>query len=74
MDLEKLKKLVNEMCDACAASGDKPDAKDSPKQAKMARTDLVTIARDAQELVNMFSDETDLPEWVESKITKAADY
>ena len=74
MDLEKLKKLVNEMCDACAASGDKPDAKDSPKQAKMARTDLVTIARDAQELVNMFSDETDLPEWVESEITKAADY
>lgn len=75
MDLEKLRKLVNEMCAACdASSGDKPDAKDSPKQAKMARTDLVTIARDAQELVNMFSDETDLPEWVESKITKAADY
>ncbi len=81
MNLEQLKKLVNEAC------GDH-DAQQTPKQSqqgsysgeqkssggKMARTDLVTIAKDAQELVNMFGDDAELPDWVESKLTKASDY
>ena len=84
MKLEELKKIVNEMCDACDSKdshshGDSSDAKtyDGEEKAsggKMARTDLVTIAKDAQELMNMFGDEAELPDWVESKLTKAADY
>jgi len=64
MDLNELRKLVNEACGVA----------DSHSGAKMARTDLVTIAKDAQELVNMFGDDSELPDWVESKLTKAADY
>ena len=85
MNLEQLRRLVNEAC------GDH-DAQQAPQQAptpqqqgnfsgeekasggKMARTDLVTIAKDAQELVNMFGDDAELPDWVESKLTKASDY
>lgn len=73
LDLEKLKKLVNEACDA---QDEKQgySGKEEPSGAKMARTDLITIARDAQELVNMFGDDRELDDWVEAKITKAADY
>ncbi len=74
MNLEKLRDLVNEMCDACDAKEKHTRHDQNPKQGKMARTDLVTIAKDAHELINMFGDDADLPEWVESKITKAADY
>tara|TARA_Y100001937_G_scaffold128850_1_gene209031 strand:+ start:10706 stop:11383 length:678 start_codon:yes stop_codon:yes gene_type:complete len=74
MNLEKLRDLVNEMCDACDAKEKHARHDQNPKQGKMARTDLVTIAKDAHELMNMFGDDADLPEWVESKITKAADY
>lgn len=81
MDLEKLRKLVNEMCDASDTpapnSGEQqPQHKgqEEPSGSKMARTDLVTIAKESQELVNMFGDEAELPDWVESKLTKAADY
>tara|TARA_B100000963_G_C22615703_1_gene667210 strand:- start:240 stop:1010 length:771 start_codon:yes stop_codon:yes gene_type:complete len=72
MNLDKLRELVYEACDACDAQHDKHGQ--SGKQGKMARTDLVSLAKDAQELVNMFGDDADLPEWVESKITKASDY
>ena len=72
MDLEKLKKLVNEMCDEHDATQHK--GKQEPSGGKMARTDLITIAKDAQELVNMFGDDKELDDWVEAKITKAADY
>ena len=78
MKLEELRKLVDEAC------GDY-DAQQRPQQGnfsgeekasggKMARTDLVTIAKDAQELLNMFGDDAELPDWVESKLTKASDY
>ena len=81
MNLEKLRELVKEACDACDAqqphSHDKQPGFGGEEKAsggRMARTDLVTIAKDAQELVNMFGDDTELPDWVESKLTKAADY
>ena len=81
MKLEELRKLVNEAC----GDYDAQQQQQQPQQGgfsgekkasggKMARTDLVTIAKDAQELVNMFGDEAELPDWVESKLTKAADY
>lgn len=68
MNLDKLRKLVNEACDQLDQESEKASG------SKMARTDLVTIAKDAQELVNMFGDDAELPDWVESKLTKASDY
>ena len=42
---------------------------------EMAINQLKTIARNAQALVDMLEKEsTDLPEWLESKITLAEDY
>ena len=77
MNLEKLKKLVQEACGDYDAHQKQQQGFGGEKKAsggKMARTDLVTIAKDAQELVNMFGDDAELPDWVESKLTKAADY
>ena len=40
----------------------------------MAVNQLKTIMHNAQEMIDMIGDKTDLPEWVESKITLAEDY
>jgi len=40
----------------------------------MAVNQLRTIMHNAEELCEMLGDNTDLPEWVESKITLAEDY
>ena len=40
----------------------------------MAVNQLKTIMHNAEEMINMLGDNTDLPEWVESKITLAEDY
>jgi len=40
----------------------------------MAKSDLRSIIRNAQELHDMIMEEADLPEWIQSKITLAADY
>ena len=69
MNIDMLKKLVVEVCAEAEYDG-----KEKPSGGKMARTDLVTISKDAQELVNMFGDDAELPDWVEAKLTKAADY
>ena len=78
MKLEELRKLVHEACGDYDAQQQKQQGgfggEKKASGGKMARTDLVTIAKDAQELVNMFGDEAELPDWVESKLTKAADY
>ena len=78
MNLEQLRKLVQEACGDYDAQqqNQKPgfDGEEKASGGKMARTDLVTIAKDAQELLNMFGDDAELPDWVESKLTKASDY
>ena len=43
-------------------------------EGKMARGQLYNIVQYATELMQMFDDQTDLPEWVEAKITKAFSY
>lgn len=43
-------------------------------EGKMAKTQLTTLADAAQELMGMLGDDQNLPEWVQSKITKAVDY
>jgi hypothetical protein len=43
-------------------------------EGAMARTQLQSICRNAKELVDMLKDDENMPEWVQSKITKAEDY
>ena len=43
-------------------------------EGKMAKYDVKEIAQDAMDVFKMIDEEDDLPEWLEAKITKAADY
>ena len=43
-------------------------------QAKMHRTTLAHLMADVKILLSMIEDTDDLPEWLETKITKAGDY
>jgi hypothetical protein len=43
-------------------------------EGAMAKTQLRGIVADASHMIKMFYDEQNLPEWVQNKITKAADY
>jgi len=44
------------------------------REGKMAKFDAKEIAEDAAAVFKMIDEESDLPEWLEAKITKAADY
>ena len=56
--------------------GDPKDKQyDSPEgEGKMAKGDAIELAKDAKDVAEMIGPDTNLPEWVEAKITKAADY
>lgn len=43
-------------------------------EVEMATTELKAIMNDAQEIMDMLSPDAELEAWVQSKITKAADY
>jgi len=43
-------------------------------EGQMARTQLQTIWRNSKDLIDMLSDDENMPEWVQSKITLAQDY
>ena len=43
-------------------------------EGDMAKDDLATIIRAARKLTGMLDDDENMPEWVQSKINKAADY
>lgn len=50
------------------------DQREYNYEGEMAKTKLRTICRHADELEKMLGDDQNLPEWVQSKITKAEDY
>ena len=57
--------------------GEHDDSKDSSEydqEGDMAKGQLRTMMSAAKELENMLGDDDNLPEWVQSKITKATDY
>tara|TARA_Y100000114_G_C11646740_1_gene272086 strand:+ start:260 stop:586 length:327 start_codon:yes stop_codon:yes gene_type:complete len=48
---------------------------DGPEgEGKMAKGNVIELAKDASDVASMIGPNTNLPEWVESKITLAADY
>lgn len=50
------------------------DSGEYGEEGGMAKSDLKTLIRNAQELHDMLDEETDLPEHVQSKIVLAAEY
>jgi hypothetical protein len=50
------------------------DAGEFDYEGDMAKDDLATIVRAARKLTGMLDDNENMPEWVQSKINKAADY
>jgi hypothetical protein len=50
------------------------DVREYDYEGDMAKTQLKTIIRNAQNIHDMLEDNDNLPEWVQSKITLAADY
>lgn len=53
---------------------DDKDPNEYDQEGEMAKTQLQTIMRNAQDLMNLLEDDDNLPEWVQNKITKASDY
>lgn len=53
---------------------EKKDPREYGYEGDMAMTQLRTIMRNSQDMHDMMKPDTDLPEWVQSKITLAADY
>ena len=53
---------------------DPADKGEYDREGDMAKTQLRGILADAGHMIEMFSDDQNLPEWVQNKITKAADY
>lgn len=53
---------------------EKKDNREYDYEGEMAVTQLKTIMRHAEHLMKMMEPNTNLPEWVQSKITKAQDY
>jgi len=50
------------------------DAREYDYEGDMARSDLRSIINNAQEVHDMLEENTNLPEWVQSKITLSEDY
>ena len=50
------------------------DPNEYDNEGEMTKGQLRTLLDAAQELHDMVTDDENLPEWVQSKITKAADY
>ena len=50
------------------------DPNEYDNEGEMAKTQLKTIMRNAEEMMNLLDDEENMPEWVQNKITKASDY
>ncbi len=82
MEIQKLKKIkikIIEGCDPCGSEAPFPSEKPMPnahnqEEARMHRTTLAHLMADVKVLLDMIQDGDDLPEWLETKITKARDY
>jgi hypothetical protein len=66
-------KMIRESSDLDEAV-DNDDKGEYDNEGEMAKTQLRGVVADASHMIKMFSDDQNLPEWVQAKITKAADY
>ena len=57
-----------------AADAKKSVTEEVDYEGEMAKSELYRLVKNSQELMQMLDDDTQLEAWVQSKITKAADY
>ena len=76
MGFQKAKKLKmpEEVQLEAIGAKDKQDEGEYGYEGDMAMSQLRTIIRNCQEMMKVLDKETDMPEWVQSKITLATDY
>ena len=80
MDTRTLKEMIEEVTSGKSMLLERPtgdhetEIQDGSSEGRMAKSQLYNIMGNARYLHDFLSDDADLPEWVESKITKASDY
>ena len=65
-NINRIKAIMNE-CDC-------PDSKTKKREGKMAKYQAMECSSDSADVAKMISDDMNLPEWLEAKITLSADY
>ena len=71
-DDKKWKQFLKES--NCGSYKREPEEEFEDHEGQMARSQLLQISKSAAELMQMIDDGDELPAWVQSKLTKAADY
>ena len=71
---KRLLEIIQEECGMPSTAAPMLPDGEVDKEGRMAKRQLADIAEYAAELEQMLSDETQLEAWVQSKLTKAADY
>jgi len=69
MKKEELQKLQEALTDVMKYQMDEPD-----HEGEMAKSQMLKTMKYAADIMNMIDDTTELPAWVQSKLTKIADY
>lgn len=70
--MNRLKEIIKEA--RAAAQESSHDPKEYDFEGEMTKRDLETIAMHIQRIESLITDETNMPEWVQGKITLAKDY
>ena len=71
---KRLLEIIQEECGMSSMAPPELPNGEIDQEGRMAKRQLSDIAEYAAELEQMLSDETQLEAWVQSKLTKAADY
>src|SRR6056300_292037 len=71
---KRLLEIIMEECGATMNTQSGMIGGEIDEEGRMAKRQLADIAEYAQDLSQMLNDETQLEAWVQSKLTKAADY
>ena len=71
---KRLLEIIQEECGMPKSTYEMNPKGEIDREGRMAKRQLADIAEYAQELSQMLADETQLEAWVQSKLTKAADY
>ena len=71
---KRLLEIIQEECGMTSMAPPELPNGEIDKEGRMAKRQLSDIAEYAAELSEMLADETQLEAWVQSKLTKAADY
>ena len=71
---KRLLEIIQEECGMPMKSYEMNPKGEIDREGRMAKRQLSDIAEYANELSQMLADETQLEAWVQSKLTKAADY